>query len=436
MAPEAEHKRARRARGGRNRSVKKQATEHDNDSWNASLATLEPPAEKQPPAPPIDQQVPAQPNEFLGKRPSGRSNGRAGGGAGRGRGVGKQRSASSQGSASNSEASPDTPKSSASGGNLSDLRYDDIPGLSAASKRAMSQVFGYEYATPVQAATIAPALAGRDILARARTGTGKTLGFVLPMLERITRGGAAARNDGSVCAVIVSPTRELASQIAVEAEKVCQFHGANIGVQLIIGGRNRQTEANKLKNKGTSNAVLVCTPGRFHDHVQSTPGFKGLLNSVSVAVLDECDRLLDMGFRDDIVKLLGYLPPTEKRQTLLFSATLPTSLASVTNLALKKDHDYINCVGEDTGAETATNATQHSVVVPADEWLYRLSQVSKFGLVFYTFAMLIMHTCIHSVVLVCMCVHRLFAAHKTCQRIAAFVRVFSACCNLPHVIGE
>jgi ATP-dependent RNA helicase MSS116, mitochondrial len=88
----------------------------------------------------------------------------------------------------------------------------------------------------------------------------------------------------------------------------------------------------------------------------------------------QCDRLLEMGFRDAIVKLLKCLPPTASRQTLLFSATLPSDLKTVTDLALKKEHTYVNCVGEDA-PETATNARQRAVIVPKEEWLPRLSQV-------------------------------------------------------------
>ena len=172
------------------------------------------------------------------------------------------------------------------------LRFADIPGLSTPTQRALLEDFGYEFATPVQAATIAPALAGQDLLARARTGTGKTLGFGLPTIERIARIPDVARSPAAIRAVIVSPTRELASQIAAELGRVCAFHGPHFGVQLVVGGTNRSSEERRMRQG--PNTILVCTPGRFHDHCTNTPGFTGLLRTTEVAVLDECDRLLEV----------------------------------------------------------------------------------------------------------------------------------------------
>jgi DEAD/DEAH box helicase len=184
---------------------------------------------------------------------------------------------------------PASPTSSiANGSALSKLRYTAIAGLSAESKRAMAEGFGYEFATPVQAATIEPALAGRDLLSRARTGTGKTLGFVLPVIERICAAGNGG-NRTDIRAVIVSPTRELASQIAVEAERVCKYHGKNMGVQLVVGGTSRKKEESRMA--AGPNTILVCTPGRFHDHVENTSGFKSKLKGTNVAVLDEVRAL-------------------------------------------------------------------------------------------------------------------------------------------------
>jgi hypothetical protein len=304
-------------------------------------------------------------------RGSGRGSGRGGGrGRGQNRGMSNAPASSQAVEQQKPRKRHDAPPAS---NGVSSLRFDDIEGLSAPSKRAMKEGFEYEYATTVQIATMQTALAGRDLLARARTGTGKTLGFVLPTIERIKLSVEARTGPRTaVYTVIVSPTRELATQIANEAKMVCKFHSTELAVQLIVGGSNRNAEATRL-SRGP-NSILVCTPGRFHDHVENTAGFRAMLKHTKVAILDECDRLLEMGFRNEMVKLLGTLPPTDLRQTLLFSATMPSNLKSITSLALRQDHDYIDCVGEGA-TETATLAHQTAAIAPKDEWLPRLGQV-------------------------------------------------------------
>ena len=306
-----------------------------------------------------------------GERPprSRRGRGGRGGGGGGGRGGGR-----GGGTRSASTATVDAPQkpqkrhAPADTPHASDLRFADMPGLSAASKKALTTRLGYEFATEVQKATMGPALEGRDLLARARTGTGKTLGFLLPTIERITGGPYRA---GEVRAIVVSPTRELASQIAAEAADILACH-AGMGVQVVVGGTNRNGEAKRLASAPCT--ILVCTPGRFHDHCENTPGFGASLRTVQVAILDECDRLLEMGFRADVERLLKQLPPKSARQTLLYSATTPDELGAVKGLALKSDHVSVDCVGEEA-PETAAKAEQASAAVPKDEWLYRLAQV-------------------------------------------------------------
>eukprot|EP00892_Ulva_mutabilis_P001545 jgi/Ulvmu1/11391/UM075_0053.1 len=255
------------------------------------------------------------------------------------------------------------------------LRFADIPGLSTPTRRALQEDFGYECATPVQAATIAPAITGQDLLARARTGTGKTLAFGLPTIERIARNPDLQRHPKAIRAVIVSPTRELANQIAAELGRVAAFHGRHFGVQVVVGGTNRSAEHRRMQQG--PNTILVCTPGRFHDHCENSAGFTDLLRTTEVAVLDECDRLLEMGFRAEVVKLLRMLPDVNARQTLLYSATLPSNLSDITSLALRAAHEYVDCVG--TATETAHAARQYAAVVPKDAWLYRLAEVISEG---------------------------------------------------------
>jgi len=180
-------------------------------------------------------------------------------------------------------------------------------GLSAELLRAVDEK-GYREATPVQQQSIPIILEGRDILAGAQTGTGKTAGFTLPMLHRLQHG---QKNRRSVRALVLTPTRELAAQVA---ESVREY-GRHLPFRtaVIFGGVSANTQISKLR-KGVD--VVVATPGRLLDLLQ-----QGALDlsKVEILVLDEADRMLDMGFIRDIKKIFKYLPET--RQNLLFSAT-------------------------------------------------------------------------------------------------------------------
>ncbi len=180
-------------------------------------------------------------------------------------------------------------------------------GLSAELLRAVDEQ-GYEKATPIQQQAIPLILAGRDLLAGAQTGTGKTAGFTLPLLHRLQHG---TENRRSVRALVLTPTRELAAQVG---ESVRDY-GSHLPFRtaVIYGGVSINTQIDKLR-KGVD--VIVATPGRLLDHLQ-----KGTvdLRAIEVLVLDEADRMLDMGFIRDIKKIMKVLP--KKRQNLLFSAT-------------------------------------------------------------------------------------------------------------------
>jgi ATP-dependent RNA helicase RhlE len=180
-------------------------------------------------------------------------------------------------------------------------------GLSAELLRAVDEQ-GYEKATPIQQQAIPLILEGRDLLAGAQTGTGKTAGFTLPLLHRLQHG---TENRRSVRALVLTPTRELAAQVG---ESVRDY-GSHLPFRtaVIYGGVSINTQIDKLR-KGVD--VIVATPGRLLDHLQ-----KGTvdLRAIEVLVLDEADRMLDMGFIRDIKKIMKVLP--KKRQNLLFSAT-------------------------------------------------------------------------------------------------------------------
>ncbi|MDX2269146.1 MAG: DEAD/DEAH box helicase [Bryobacter sp.] len=166
--------------------------------------------------------------------------------------------------------------------------------------------------TPVQAGAIPPALEGRDVVATAQTGTGKTLAFALPLVERLLRKPAKGAR-----AVILSPTRELAQQI--EATLLKLLEGTKLRTALVVGGMNEQRQLRQLK---AGAEIIVATPGRFEDFLRRR---LLRLEGVEAVVLDEADRMLDMGFLPSIREILSACP--SQRQTLLFSATIEKSVA-------------------------------------------------------------------------------------------------------------
>ena len=175
---------------------------------------------------------------------------------------------------------------------------------------------GYEKPTPIQEAAIPSVLMGRDILGSAQTGTGKTASFTLPMIDILDAGRAKARMPRSL---ILAPTRELAAQVAESFEKFSVNH--RLSMALLIGGVSFSDQEAAL-DKGVD--VLIATPGRLLDHFERG---KVLLQDVKILVIDEADRMLDMGFIPDVERIVGYLPVM--RQTLFFSATLSEEIHKI-----------------------------------------------------------------------------------------------------------
>jgi superfamily II DNA/RNA helicase len=186
-------------------------------------------------------------------------------------------------------------------------------GLSPKVEAAV-EAAGFDIPTPIQASAIPIAVTGRDVLGIAQTGTGKTASFVLPMLTRLERGRARARMPRTL---ILEPTRELAAQVAEAFELLGKSH--KLTVALLIGGVSYDEQDKKL-DRGAD--VVIATPGRLLDHRERG---KLLLNGVEILVVDEADRMLDMGFIPDIERICKMLPFT--RQTLFFSATMPPEIA-------------------------------------------------------------------------------------------------------------
>lgn len=198
-------------------------------------------------------------------------------------------------------------------------------------------------ATPIQEQTIPVVLEGRDIIACAQTGTGKTAAYILPLLNLIMRHKIEGDKD-AVRAIIIAPTRELASQIDMQFEGFSYF--MPISTLSVSGGGDGAQWDQQLRafNKGAD--VIIATPGRMISHLINS---KISLDSVEYLVLDEADRMLDMGFYDDIMKISKYLP--KKRQTLLFSATMPIKIRTLAknilnnpaeiNIAISKPNEAI-----------------------------------------------------------------------------------------------
>ena len=174
---------------------------------------------------------------------------------------------------------------------------------------------GYETATPVQEKVIPPILEGHDIIASAQTGTGKTAAFLLPILSRLLKH----RIEGQISALIIVPTRELAIQIGQHLEGLSYF--TNISSISVFGGNDGGNFATEKQALRMGADIVVCTPGRMIAHLNM--GYVAL-KQLQFLVLDEADRMLDMGFNDDIMRILSFVPP--KRQTLLFSATMPEKI--------------------------------------------------------------------------------------------------------------
>jgi superfamily II DNA/RNA helicase len=212
-------------------------------------------------------------------------------------------------------------------------------GLSATTLTAVADT-GYTTATPIQAQAIPVALAGRDVLGIAQTGTGKTAAFTLPLVERLSSGRAKARMPR---ALVLAPTRELADQVAESFAKYAK--GTKLTWVLLIGGVSMNDQIAAL-NKGVD--VLIATPGRLLDLFDRG---KMMLNGVQMMVVDEADRMLDMGFIPDIERIFKLTPPT--RQTLFFSATMPPEITRLTTQFLK-DPTRIEASRPAMTAETIT----------------------------------------------------------------------------------
>lgn len=222
-------------------------------------------------------------------------------------------------------------------------------GLSPSTVEAVTAA-GYTVPTPIQEKAIPVALAGGDVLGIAQTGTGKTAAFTLPMIDRLTSGRSKARMPRSL---VLAPTRELADQVAQAFEKYAA--GGKLTWALLIGGVSFEDQLRKL-DRGVD--VLIATPGRLLDHFERG---KLLLTGVQIMVVDEADRMLDMGFIPDIERIFKMTPP--KKQTLFFSATMPPEITRLTTQFLNNP----TRIEAARPATTADTISQYVAILPTSD---------------------------------------------------------------------
>ncbi len=233
-----------------------------------------------------------------------------------------------------------------------EVTFDSL-GLNPDTLRAVADS-GYTKPTPIQAQSIPHVLKGRDIMGIAQTGTGKTASFTLPMIDILARGRAKARMPRTL---ILEPTRELAAQVAESFERYGKYH--KLSMALLIGGVSFDEQQKKL-DRGVD--VLIATPGRLLDLCERG---KVMLTGVQILVIDEADRMLDMGFIPDIERIVKMTPFT--RQTLFYSATMPPEIQRLTEQFLQAPIR----VEVSRPATAASTITQILVPIPGGDWLKR-----------------------------------------------------------------
>ncbi|XP_057617166.1 ATP-dependent RNA helicase DDX18-like [Chionomys nivalis] len=240
-------------------------------------------------------------------------------------------------------------------GAFEDTSFASLSNLVNENTLKAIEEMGFKCMTEIQHKSIRPLLEGRDLLAAAKTGSGKTLAFLIPVIELIVKLKFMPRNGTGV--LILSPTRELAMQTFGVLKELMTHHVHTYG--LIMGGSNRSAEAQKLTN-GIN--IVVATPGRLLDHMQNTPGF--MYKNLQCLVIDEADRILDVGFEEELKQIIKLLPV--RRQTMLFSATQTRKVEDLARISLKKEPLYVG-VDDDKEVATVDGLEQGYVVCPSEK---------------------------------------------------------------------
>ncbi|KAG2681232.1 hypothetical protein I3760_11G134800 [Carya illinoinensis] len=248
---------------------------------------------------------------------------------------------------------------------LTQKRFDEC-GISPRTVKALNAA-GYVQMTRVQEATLSVCLEGKDALVKAKAGTGKSAAFLLPTIEAVLK----AVSDNTIHRVppiyvlILCPTRELASQIAAEANVMLKYHDG-ISVQTLVGGTRFKDDQKRLESYPCQ--IIVATPGRLLDHIENRSGLSARLMRLKMLILDEADYLLDLGFRKDLEKIVDCLP--RQRQSLLFSATIPKEVRRISQLVLKREHAYIDTIG--LGCVETPSKVKQSCIVASHELHFQI----------------------------------------------------------------
>ena len=246
---------------------------------------------------------------------------------------------------------------------ISQFKVEEAPGkvrfhdmfLPIALMRAIQEV-GYEYCSPIQAMTLPYSLAGHDCIGKAQTGTGKTAAFLITAITDLLEHRLEEQYTGEPRALILAPTRELALQIAEDAQALTKY--SRLKVACVVGGMDLEKQQKQLTEQRTD--ILVATPGRLIDFMNRKSVF---LDQVELLVIDEADRMLDMGFIPDIKTIVRATPRNEHRQTLLFSATFSYDIL---NLAERWTNEPVR-IEVEPKVKTSDDVEQHVYLVSSDE---------------------------------------------------------------------
>jgi len=312
------------------------------------------------------------------------------------------------------------PGSSLGVGILSDSSFKSLAPLVSEATLQGCEDMGFTNMTEIQAQTIPHLLEGRDLVGAAKTGSGKTLAFLIPAVELIYKLKFMPRNGTGI--IIISPTRELSMQTFGVLRELLKHHYHTYG--LIMGGANRNSEAAKLA-KGIN--ILVATPGRLLDHLQNTKDF--LYKNLQCLIIDEADRILDVGFEEEMKKIVRLLP--KKRQTMLFSATTTKKTEDLVAVALKKEPIYIGIEEKNKGdMATVAGLEQGYVVCPSEKrflllFTFLKKNRNKKVMVFFSSCMSVKfhHELLNYIDLPVMCIH---GKQKQTKRTTTFFQYCSA----------
>ncbi|KZT56947.1 DEAD-domain-containing protein [Calocera cornea HHB12733] len=247
-----------------------------------------------------------------------------------------------------SELPTPEPESTDNAKYLSNAKFADFYARGVLTK-ALFERIPFEYCTEVQEKTFLPIIEGKDVFGQAKTGTGKTIAFLVPAIEQLARRPVPPPEVISI--LVIAPTRELCLQIEKEAKML--FAGSVYRTQSVIGGVNIKVQRRDLLNERSD--VLIATPGRLVDHIENS-NLGPRLKTVQTFVMDEADRLLDEGFQKSLIQIANQVTPKDRRQTLLFSATVDNKIRDIARVVLKDKHEFITTISD---ADEATHQHVH-----------------------------------------------------------------------------